>query len=102
MQLDLSPFQIQLTLDDLPDNLLRVIMTIYSDASREFNNLRLVSKRLEGCPIGLKCLDIGYGGSIQSLEPLRRCTELEIFIQWDARSISDLSPLAACNSATAQ
>jgi Leucine-rich repeat (LRR) protein len=50
---------------------------------------------LEECPSGLKSLYVS-GCSLQSLEPLRGCTELEILKVYDARNISDLTPLNAC------
>ena len=53
-------------------------------------------RSLEGCPNGLKSLYIDDGRSLESLEPLRGCTELESLEIWTARDISDLSPLASC------
>jgi hypothetical protein len=52
---------------------------------------------LEGCPNGLKSLFIiNKGHSLQSLEPLRGCTELESLKIHFAGQISDLSPLTLC------
>jgi len=50
---------------------------------------------LEGCPAGLKSLCIN-GHSLENLEPLRRCTQLESLEIMRAIQISDLSPLASC------
>jgi hypothetical protein len=57
-------------------------------------------RSLEGCPNGLKSLymsDWRYGGprSIISLEPLKRCTELESLEIWSP-SIGDLCPFSCC------
>ena len=52
-------------------------------------------KSLEGCPDGLKSLDIN-GRLLESLEPLRGCSQLEsLYIEY-ASQIADLSPLNAC------
>ena len=50
---------------------------------------------LEGCPDGLKSLKI-QGRALKSLEPLRRCTELESFVILGGTETSDLSPLITC------
>ena len=52
-------------------------------------------RSLEGCPNGLKSLYID-GSSLQSLEPLNGCTELESLVISNPCRISDLSPLASC------
>ena len=52
-------------------------------------------KSLEGCPNGLKSLDM-YGYSLLSLEPFRGFTELESLVISNPCRISDLSPLASC------
>jgi hypothetical protein len=150
--LALSPNAMQLdsptlmTIDDLPDDILRLIVLFLPDVNENgleigsMNVLRRVSKRLmrvvescatrltslqyigsvsipfylrrctsirhitcsrtslkslEGCPSGLKSLDIS-GYSIYSLEPLRGCTELESLVIDKATCISDLSPLSSC------
>jgi hypothetical protein len=48
---------------------------------------------LEGCPDGLKTLDSRACHSLQSLEPFRRCTELESLTIRYALQISGLTPL---------
>ena len=53
-------------------------------------------KSLEGCPDGLKSLDIGNGESLHSLEPLRGCTQLESLVILVACQISNISPLNVC------
>ena len=53
-------------------------------------------RSLDGCPDGLKSLHIGQVDSLHSLDPLRGCTELEIFDIEVAHQISDLNPLNAC------
>ena len=134
-------------INDLPDDLLRLIMMCLSDVygygwgKGGMNALRQVNKRLmrmvescatrltyksynetvslpldlsrctriqyitcispdlrslDGCPNGLKSLCISRCLSPQSLEPLRRCTELENLEIYKAHEISDLGPLASC------
>ena len=76
-----------------PDSLplvLRRCMRIEHIRCRSFN-----LRSLEGCPNGLKSLDI-YCPSLQSLEPLKGCTELESLEINGAVCISDLRPLASC------
>ena len=51
---------------------------------------------LEGCPDGLKSLIISDGSSLESLEPLSACKELETLEIIQAHLISDLSPLSLC------
>ena len=51
---------------------------------------------LEGCPVGLKSLIISNGSSLESLEPLSACKELETLEIEYAYEISDLSPLSTC------
>ena len=53
-------------------------------------------RSLVGCPDGLKSLHIAYGSSLESLEPLSVCKELETLHIVYATEISDLSPLSAC------
>ena len=50
---------------------------------------------LEGCPDGLKSLKI-EGRPLKSLEPLRRCTQMESFLILGGTETSDLSPLITC------
>jgi hypothetical protein len=51
---------------------------------------------VEGCPVRLKKLILN-GRSLQNLEPLRACTELELLEIFDTPlRFSDLSPLASC------
>jgi Leucine-rich repeat (LRR) protein len=52
-------------------------------------------KSLDGCPKGLKSLDIGFSRSIRSLEPLRGCEELEVLVIQQGLCIFDLNPLAS-------
>ena len=51
---------------------------------------------LEGCPDGLKSLFVWNGSSLESLEPLSACKQLETLEIHQAYTISDLSPLYSC------
>ena len=149
MQRDSPSDLITQDLNDLPDDLLRLIAIKLSHVDQYgqgyvmggMNALRLVSKRfmrvvkscatwltqlqyngpeslplvlkrcrriehircnsrnirsLEGCPDGLKSLFIGQGESLENLEPLRGCTQLESFEIGFAFQITDLGPLHGC------
>ena len=52
-------------------------------------------ENLRGCPDGLKSLQAD-GHSLESLEPLKGCTQLETLEILTAVDISDLSPLTSC------